>query len=178
METKVKRVSLGLIGLFLIGVGTTTIDSGMLSQQFNKQVEVLNQWSGKWKSTGTISFGRAPRKINLTSTTTTNWIVNGYFQQSITIDEKNQESRRFDHYNKHSRTFHRYNLADDGEYSFWTGKWNKKTRTMTWTIQAGGFVKGTIVDTFENTNTIKSTINLTNGRGNVIFNLEEQRMRQ
>ena len=49
---------------------------------------------------------------------------------------------------------------------------------MTWTIQAGGFVKGTIVDTFENTNTIKSTINLTNGRGNVIFNLEEQRMRQ
>ena len=173
-----KRVSLGLIGLFLIGVGTTTIDSGMLSQQFNKQVEVLNQWNGKWKSTGTLSIGRAPRKINFTSTTTTNWIVNGYFQQSITINEKNQESRRFDHYNKHSRTFHQYNLAADGEYSFWTGKWNKKTRTMTWTIQAGGFVKGTIVDTFENTNTIKSTINLTNGRGNVIFNLEEQRMRQ
>ena len=173
-----KRVLLRLIGFFLIGVGTTTIDSGMLSQQFNKQVEVLNQWNGKWKSTGTLSIGRAPRKINFTSTTTTNWIVNGYFQQSITINEKNQESRRFDHYNKHSRTFHRYNLADDGEYSFWTGKWNKKTRTMTWTIQAGGFVKGTIVDTFENTNTIKSTINLTDGRGNVIFNLEEQRIRQ
>ena len=170
-----KRVLLGLIGFF---VGTTTIDPGMLSQQFNKQVEVLNQWSGKWKSTATISFGRDPRKFNLTSTTTTNWIVNGHFQQSTTINEKNEESRRFDHYNKHSRTFHRYNLAADGEYSLWTGKWNKKRRTMTWTIQAGGVVKGTIIETFGNKNTIKSTINLTDGRGNVIFNVEEQRMRQ
>ena len=170
-----KRILLGLIGFF---VGTTTIDTGMLSQQLNKEVEVLNQWNGKWKSTATISFGRDPRKFNLTSTTTTNWIVNGHFQQSTTLDQKNEESRRFDHYNKHSRTFHRYNLAADGEDSFWTGKWNKKTRTMTWTIQAGGAVKGTIIDTFENKNTVKSTINLTDGRGNVIFNIEEQRIRQ
>jgi S-adenosylmethionine hydrolase len=49
---------------------------------------------------------------------------------------------------------------------------------MTWTIQAGGAVKGTIIDTFENKNTVKSTINLTDGRGNVIFNIEEQRIRQ
>ena len=170
-----KRILLGLIGFF---VGTTTIDPGMLSQQLNKEVEVLNQWNGKWKSTATISFGRDPRKFNLTSTTTTNWIVNGHFQQSTTLDQKNEESRRFDHYNKHSRTFHRYNLAADGEYSLWTGKWNKKRRTMTWTIQAGGAVKGTIIDTFENKNTVKSTINLTDGRGNVIFNIEEQRIRQ
>ena len=173
-----KRVLLGLIGFFLIGVGTTTVDSRMLSQQFNKQIEVLNQWNGKWESTGTISFGRASRRYNFTSTKTTNWIVNGHFQQSINIGPKSQESRHFDHYNKHSRTFHRYNLAADGEYSFWTGKWNKKTRTMIWTIQAGGFVKGNIVDTFENTNTIKSMINLTDGKGNVIINVEEQKTRQ
>ena len=104
-----KRILLGLIGFF---VGTTTIDPGMLSQQLNKEVEVLNQWNGKWKSTATISFGRDPRKFNLTSTTTTNWIVNGHFQQSTTLDQKNEESRRFDHYNKHSRTFHRSEEKD------------------------------------------------------------------
>ena len=83
-----KRILLGLIGFF---VGTTTIDPGMLSQQLNKEVEVLNQWNGKWKSTATIIFGRDPRKFNLTSTTTTNWIVNGHFQQSTTLDQKNKK---------------------------------------------------------------------------------------
>ena len=58
-----KRILLGLIGFF---VGTTTIDPGMLSQQLNKEVEVLNQWNGKWKSTATISFGRDPRKFKWT----------------------------------------------------------------------------------------------------------------
>lgn len=173
-----KIFSVALLALFLISSSTTMSEPGRLLSgrpRFDKTAKILDQWTGNWKITVMLNSSLLiPKQTQYTQTKNVKWIVNGHFQQTTVSDE----SRVITNYDKDSKSYHLYSFASsDGKFSFWKGKWNKKLKTMTWVIQAGGYIEGSWVESFEDVDTIKTTVLLKDARGTVLLDVETRQER-
>tara|TARA_B100001013_G_scaffold195608_1_gene118250 strand:+ start:340 stop:873 length:534 start_codon:yes stop_codon:yes gene_type:complete len=169
---------IALLAVFLISSSTTMGQPGGLSSarpRFDKTANILDQCTGNWEITVMLKPSLLiSKQKQYTQTKTVKWIVNGHFQQTTNSDE----SRVITHYDKDSKAYHLYSFASsDGKFSFWKGKWNKKLKTMTWVIQAGGYIEGSLVEIFEDVDTIKTTMLLKDARGAVLLNVETRQER-
>ena len=123
----------------------------------NDAFDILIKWEGKWKNnaifeksiwTGERTETRAITEANLI-------LSNNYLE--MMVYNENNISKHIISYDQTSSQFNRWEFKSDGSNTFWTGKWNKAEKSMTWNyVDFSNYgINGKIIENFNMNNTIK-----------------------
>ena len=76
-------------------------------------------------------------------------------------------------YDQNSNQFNRWEFKNDGSNTFWTGKWNKADKTMTWNyIDFSNYgISGKITENFKSDKIIKTKINMKDKSGKSLLRI-------
>ena len=169
-----KRLWIILTLILLATVLKTIAEPSPQSANLN----ALYRWIGTWKSHINVkpaAWSLQPQKLSGTSKSVP--ILGGHFQQTYSRTSKH-ETREIHRHDAKSNQYHKWIFNSNGDTSFWTGTWDKKSSTMTWKyVDFGGGIKGSIVDRFINDGNYQSTLFLKDRTGNVLLDVETEHVR-
>ncbi len=160
-----RKLLLAVVGFTFITLQTAVT----ASSEKSSEIKVLDRWVGSWKS-NVVAEPSAwiLRGMKRVETRKVGWILNYQFQQT-TIHSDDEESREIHCYNPKKKTYQKWTFNSKGENSYWSGRWNQKTKEMTWKLEfVEGFLKGTMVDHFLTPDEYETTIVIEDMRGNVL----------
>ena len=144
-----------LIIMVLPFLGTGNLNAQKLSK--NDVFDILIKWEGKWKNSAVFEKSAWIKERNETrGTTETNLILlNNYLE--IMIYNEDNISKHIISYDEMSSQFNRWEFKSDGSNTFWTGKWNKADKSMTWNyIDFSNYgISGKIIENFNSDDIIK-----------------------
>jgi hypothetical protein len=136
--------------------GTGHLNAQKLSK--NDAFDILTKWEGKWKNSAV--FEKSVWITEITQTrgiTETNLILsNNYLEIMVYNDD--DISKHMICYDQTSSQFNRWEFKSDGSNTFWTGKWNKADKSMTWNyIDFSNYgISGKIIENFNSDGTIRT----------------------
>jgi hypothetical protein len=137
-------------------LGTGYLNAQKLSK--NDAFDILTKWEGKWKNSAV--FEKSVWITEITQTrgiTETNLILsNNYLEIMVYNDD--DISKYMICYDQTSSQFNRWEFKSDGSNTFWTGKWNKADKSMTWNyIDFSNYgISGKIIENFNSDGTIRT----------------------
>jgi hypothetical protein len=137
-------------------LGTGYLNAQKLSK--NDAFDILTKWEGKWKNSAV--FEKSVWITEITQTrgiTETNLILsNNYLEIMVYNDD--DISKHMICYDQTSSQFNRWEFKSDGSNTFWTGKWNKADKSMTWNyIDFSNYgISGKIIEKFNSDGTIRT----------------------
>jgi hypothetical protein len=137
-------------------LGTGYLNAQKLSK--NDAFDILTKWEGKWKNSAV--FEKSVWITEITQTrgiTETNLILsNNYLEIMVYNDD--DISKHMICYDQTSSQFNRWEFKSDGSNTFWTGKWNKADKSMTWNyIDFSNYgISVKIIENFNSDGTIRT----------------------
>jgi len=148
-----------LILIILIPV----LSTGMLNAQKlskNAAFDILTKWEGKWKNNAVFEKSVwTDERTETRGITETNLILSNNYLE-IMVYNDNNISKHIICYDQNSSQFNRWEFKSDGSNTFWTGKWNKSDKTMTWNyIDFSNYgINGKIIENFKSEEIIKTSV--------------------
>jgi len=123
----------------------------------NDAFDILTKWEGKWKNSAV--FEKSVWTSERTQTrgiTETNLILSNNYLEIMVYNENNT-SKHMICYDQTLSQFNRWEFKSDGSNTFWTGKWNKADKSMTWNyIDFSNYgINGKIIENFSSDDIIK-----------------------
>lgn len=167
-----------LIGASLISLARAQ-DSG---QKMSPELKVLNRFVGEWGETVVQKPSAwTPKQTTITATGTRKWILNGRmienkgvwspskneFLHLMTYDAEKGEYRQF--------YFDKDNLVSRDEVR---GKWDEKTKTMTFKGEMANGVQSVVIDRFVDDDTFTWTLVATDRTGQIVLDMEGKCVRK
>jgi len=147
-----------LIIMILPFLGTGYLNAQKLSK--NDAFDILTKWEGKWKNSAVFekSVWTAERTQTRGISETNLILSNNYLE--IMVYNENNTSKHIICYDQTSSQFNRWEFKSDGSNTFWTGKWNKADKSMTWNyIDFSNYgISGKIIENFKSEGMIKTRI--------------------
>jgi hypothetical protein len=167
MEGMVKQLCI-LLAFVSAAAWTVTADS---KKQINDE-EVLDKWLGKWRyHLVSESAAWSPIPGEHSGTSSTEWILDGHFQQTSSKDD-GTETREIRRYDAKTNTYHKWTFNSYGSDSFWTGGWDEESSTMTWQyVDFGPGITGEIVDHFSSPGKYKTRLVMKDPKGNMLLDV-------
>ena len=142
-----KKLILGIITATFFATGY--INAQQLSK--NDVFDVLSKWEGKWKNS--VVFEESvwvPKSFETRGITDSKLILsNNYIE--MTAYSGSETNKHIVCYDQNSNQFNRWEFKSDGTNTFWTGKWNQRESTMTWSyidFSSTG-ISGEIIEKFK-----------------------------
>ncbi|MDC0593375.1 hypothetical protein OAO79_03955 [Flavobacteriaceae bacterium] len=145
-----------LIIMVLPFLGTGILNAQKLSK--NDVFDILIKWEGKWKNSAVFEKSAWTKERNETrGTTETNLILLNNYLEIMVYNEDNI-SKHIISYDQMSSQFNRWEFKSDGSNTFWTGKWNKADKSMTWNyIDFSNYgINGKIIENFNSDGMIRT----------------------
>jgi len=154
--------------------GTVNINAQQLSK--NEVFDVLSKWEGKWKNSVVFEESIWVSKSFETRGITDSKLIlsNNYLE--IKINNGNETSKHFIRYDQNSNQFNRWEFKSDGSNTFWTGKWNQKVSTMTWSyidFSSTG-ISGEIIEKFKSDEIINVKVIMKDKKGNNLLRISSK----
>lgn len=167
MEGMVKQLCI-LLAFVSAAAWTVTADS---EKQLNDE-EVLDKWLGMWRyHLVSESAAWSPIPGEHSGTSSTEWILDGRFQQTSSKDD-GTETREIRRYDAKTNTYHKWTFNSYGSDSFWTGGWDEESSTMTWQyVDFGPGITGEIVDHFSSPGKYKTRLVMKDPKGNMLLDV-------
>ena len=142
-----KKLILGIITVNFFATGY--INAQQLSK--NDVFDVLSKWEGKWKNSVVFEESVWVSKSFETRGITESKLIlsNNYIE--MTAYSGSETNKHIVCYDQNSNQFNRWEFKSDGTNTFWTGKWNQRGSTMTWSyidFSSTG-VSGEIIEKFK-----------------------------
>ena len=140
----------------------------------NEAMNVLTKWEGSWKGNAVLKKSIwIAEKVELEGTTETSLILSNKY---LEIFDKNgiNESKNIVRYDQISQLFNRWEFKSDGSTSFWTGKWNKSKKRMTWNFIdfSNSGISGQIIEQFKSDEKIEIKVLVKDDEGNLLLEIE------
>ena len=167
-----------LIIMIIPVLGTGYLNAQKLSK--NDAFDILTKWEGKWKSSSVFekSVWTSERTENR-GTTETNLILSNNYLEIMVYNDDNT-SKHIICYDQMSNQFNRWEFKSDGSNTFWTGKWNKADKSMTWNyIDFSNYgISGKIIENFKSDDIIKSRVTMKDksGKSLLIINSTKEKI--
>ena len=164
--------SISLITLISINSVAISISENLFYKDLpSKPIEVLEAWEGSWKSNVVFKHSILfPGGLSYSQSTKCNWILKDKFQQCMYQNMKD-ESLNFHRYDSKRKVFEKWTFNSKGETSYWTGKWNKTTKKLKWTMIFPQGLKATIVDHFLTANKYETFFLIEDMQGNMLLDI-------
>jgi hypothetical protein len=130
-----------LLSLFL---GAAASEEPVGPNKLVPELQLLQRWAGKWDLTMTYKVGNKGEQADVTGTATGKWVLNGYFlEQKYSLGGKGASLHLTGtvtmSYDPSQNLYQRWVFVSNGHRSESLGKWDEKSRTMTWSFrQANG----------------------------------------
>ena len=126
----------------------------------NSAFDILTKWEGKW--TNKAVFEKSvwiTERVETRGSTEANLILSNNYLEIMVYNDDNI-SKHIVCYNQTSSQFNRWEFKSDGSNTFWTGKWNKADKSMTWNyIDFSNYgISGKIIENFKSEGMIKTRI--------------------
>ena len=155
-------------------LGTGYLNAQKLSK--NDAFDILTKWEGKWKNSAVSekSVWTAERTQTRGITETNLILSNNYLE--IMVYNENNSSKHIICYDQTSSQFNRWEFKSDGSNTFWTGKWNQKVSTMTWSyidFSSTG-ISGEIIEKFKSDEIINVKVIMKDKKGNNLLRISSK----
>ena len=109
--------------------------------------KVLNLYEGSWDSEKTVKkTSWIKEKLKESEKKSAQWTLNDKYLEILSQGEK-QTTKEVNCFNEQSKDFQKFIFDTNGNTSYWTGKWDEPSKTMTWTLNFD-VIKGIIIDRF------------------------------
>ena len=123
----------------------------------NSAFDILTKWEGKW--TNKAVFEKSvwiTERVETRGSTEANLILSNNYLE-IMVYNDNDTTKHLICYDQMSNQFNRWEFKNDGSNTFWTGKWNKADKLMTWNyIDFSNYgINGKIIENFNSNDIIK-----------------------
>ena len=144
-----------LMIMILPVLGTGCLSAQKLSK--NDAFDILAKWDGKWKNSAVFEKSVwTTEKTQTRGITETNLILSNNYLEIMVYNDGNT-SKHIICYDNTSNQFNRWEFKNDGSNTFWTGKWNKADKSMTWNyIDFSNYgISGKIIENFNSKDIIK-----------------------
>ena len=141
--------------LILPVLGTGYLNAQKLSK--NDAFDILTKWEGKWKNSAVFEKSVwTTERVQTRGITETNLILSNNYLEIMVYNDDNI-SKHIICYDQTSSQFNRWEFKNDGSNTFWTGKWNKADKSMTWNyIDFSNYgIKGKIIENFNSDGMIR-----------------------
>jgi len=146
-----------LIIMMIPVFGTGYLNAQKLSK--NDAFDILTKWEGKWKSSAVFDKSIwITERTETRGTTETNLILSNNYLEIMVYNDNT--SKHIICYDQTSNQFNRWEFKSDGSNTFWTGKWNKADKSMTWNyIDFSNYgISGKIIENFNSDDIIKTRV--------------------
>ena len=175
---QMRMLSVATIGASLISLARAQ-DAG---QKMSPELKVLNRFVGEWEETVLQKPAAwTPKRTTITATGTRKWILNGRmienkgvwspskdeFLHLMTYDAEKGEYRQF-YFDKDNPV-----LRDEVR-----GKWDEKTKTMTFKGEMANGVQSVVIDRFLDDDSFTWTLVATDRAGKVVLDMEGKCVRK
>jgi hypothetical protein len=164
--------------IFLLIVYPLFLTSSLCAQNLSKNevFDVLSKWEGKWKNSVVFEESIWVSKSFETRGITDSKLIlsNNYLE--IKINNGNETSKHFIRYDQNSNQFNRWEFKSDGTNTFWTGKWNQRESTMTWSyidFSSTG-ISGEIIEKFKSDEIINVKVIMKDKKGNNLLRISSK----
>ena len=148
------------------------------STQQSPESKVLARWLGTWECRAVVRHAGAPRETRVTEKKTSAWILGGEFVQEIgRSDVPKREYRFLSHYDARAAAFRGWLFTSEGNVSEWTGTWDEKTTTMTWTSDLGVGADARLLYRFVGPDKYECKVTVKNKTGKVVTNGHAEHVR-
>lgn len=151
-------------------LGTGYLNAQKLSK--NDAFDVLTKWEGKWKNSAVFEKSVwTPERVETRGITETNLILSNNYLEIMVYNDNT--SKHIICYDKNSSQFNRWEFKSDGSNTFWTGKWNKADKSMTWKyIDFSNYgINGKIVEKFKSDNIINTRVTMKDKSGKTLLKI-------
>jgi hypothetical protein len=120
------------------------------SQEQSPGAKVLGRWVGPWRLVGVLKpAGWTPQESRVVETKACRWVLGGAFlEESGRSEEPKREYRLLSCYDQKDRVYRSWHFTSEGGATEWTGTWDAKTASMTWTSDLGMDVEAKMVARF------------------------------
>ena len=167
-----------LIIMILPVLGTGYLNAQKLSK--NDAFDILTKWEGKWKNSAVFEKSVWTKERTQTrGITETNLILSNNYLEIMVYNDDNI-SKHIICYDKTSSQFNRWEFKSDGSNTFWSGKWNKADKSMTWNyIDFSNYgISGKIIENFKSDDIIKSRVTMKDksGKSLLIINSTKEKI--
>ncbi len=137
-------------------LGTGYLKAQKLSK--NDAFDVLIKWEGKWKNSAVFEKSVwTSERIETRGRTDANLILSNNYLE-IMVYNNDKISKHIICYDQTSSQFNRWEFKSDDSNTFWTGKWNKADKSMTWNyvdfLNYG--ISGKIIENFNSDGMIRT----------------------
>ena len=139
-----------ILGVIIVNFfATDYINAQQLSK--NDVFDVLSKWEGKWKNSVVFEESVWVTKSFETRGITDSKLIlsNNYIE--MTAYSGSETNKHIVCYDQNSNQFNRWEFKSDSSNTFWTGKWNQRESTMTWSyidFSSTG-ISGEIIEKFK-----------------------------
>ena len=123
----------------------------------NDTFDILIKWEGKWKNSAVFEKSIWIKERTKTrGITETNLILSNNYLEIMVYNDDNI-SKHIICYDQTTSQFNRWEFKSDGSNTFWTGKWDKADKSMTWNyIDFSNYgINGKIIENFNSKDIIK-----------------------
>ena len=145
-----------LIVMIFPVLGTSYLNAQKLSK--NDTFDILIKWEGKWKNSAVFEESIWTKERTETrGITETNLILSNNYLEIMVYNDDNI-SKHIICYNQTTSQFNRWEFKSDGSNTFWTGKWDKAYKSMTWNyIDFSNYgISGKIIENFNSDGMIRT----------------------
>ncbi len=159
-----------LIIIIIPVLGTGYLNAQKLSK--NDAFDILTKWEGKWKNNAVFEKSEwTDQRTETRGTTDANLILSNNYLEIMVYNDNT--SKHIITYDQNSNQFNRWEFKNDGSNTFWTGKWNKADKTMTWNyIDFSNYgISGKITENFKSDKIIKTKINMKDKSGKSLLRI-------
>ena len=159
-----------LIIIIIPVLGTGYLNAQKLSK--NDAFDILTKWEGKWKNNAVFENSEwTDQRTETRGTTDANLILSNNYLEIMVYNDNT--SKHIITYDQNSNQFNRWEFKNDGSNTFWTGKWNKADKTMTWNyIDFSNYgISGKITENFKSDKIIKTKINMKDKSGKSLLRI-------
>jgi len=169
-----KKLVLVLMILPLLGTGV--LNAQKLSK--NDAFDILTKWEGNWKNSAVFEKSVwIAERVETRGITEANLILSNNYLEIMVYNDNT--SKHIICYDKNSSQFNRWEFKSDGSNTFWTGKWNKADKSMTWKyIDFSNYgINGKIVEKFKSDDIINSRVTMKDKTGKSLLRINSTKER-
>ena len=169
-----KKLVLVLMILPLLSTGV--LNAQKLSK--NDAFDILTKWEGKWKNSAVFEKSVwITERVEARGITEANLILSNNYLEIMVYNDN--ISKHIICYDKNSSQFNRWEFKSDGSNTFWTGKWNKADKSMTWKyIDFSNYgINGKIVEKFKSDDIINSRVTMKDKSGKSLLRINSTKER-
>ena len=96
------------------------------------------------------------------------WTLKNKFLQ-VTGKGGDFESREMNRFDQQRRVYSKWTFDTNASVGEWRGRWSEKKQTMTWKLDAAGFVEGKMVERFISDDTYETTLVIRDNDDNLLL---------